>query len=191
LSQLILASKSNYKRELLNQLNVPFLNIAPSFIEEEHKSEKTGIDLSEFLAYQKAQSILDVHRNSVIIACDQTIYLEKQRFDKPHTKEKAIAQLKQLQGKTHHLTSTYCILNKDNQILKSISATLKMRALTNDEIIRYIEIDKPFDCAGSYKLESLGISLFDSINTEDFTTITGLPLISISKDLRTLGFKIP
>jgi septum formation protein len=97
-----------------------------------------------------------------------------------------------MSGKTHRLLTAVCIAAPGKRLISIMDETrLTMRSLTPEEALRYVERDQPLDCAGSYKIESLGISLFEKIETEDFTAIMGLPLIQVSQSLRELGVAIP
>ena len=96
-----------------------------------------------------------------------------------------------MQGKEHTLITATCLSEDDGDNLFTSIAKMKMRALDKDAITRYVDYDNPIDCAGSYKLESLGISLFESIDVDDWTGIIGLPLLHLSKHLREHGFSIP
>ena len=120
----------------------------------------------------------------MIIGSDQLVSFENNILGKPHTKEKAFDQLKSMSGKTHSLLTSVTLINEDKEISFLNETKLTMKSLSDRFIQEYIEKDRPLDCAGSYKIERAGISLFDSIECDDFTAITGLPLIELSKYLQ-------
>ena len=184
---LILASQSPYRRELLNRLKVPFECINSKLDEVPYKKE---IDdpkyLSEKLAYLKAKKVWDQRQDSIVIGSDQVCVLGEKKLSKPKTFEKACEQIQELSGKTHQLYTSVSIITAAKDISWTDTTNLTMRELTDSEIIDYVKQDDPLMCAGSYKIESLGISLFSRIDTQDFTAITGLPLIMLSEYLREL-----
>lgn len=186
-AKLILASTSIYRKQLLQRLNIPFETIKPSFDEEIYKNQgRSAAELSLFLAAGKAKSILQ--QNACVIGSDQVVSFEGKILGKSHTQPGAFNQLKSMQGKTHQLvTSTYLIF-KGEELGWTDTVHLKMRSLTDVEIQNYINKDNPIDCAGSYKIESYGISLFEQIQAEDFTAIQGLPLLKLHLYLKKWGF---
>ena len=105
--------------------------------------------------------------------------------------DRAFNQLKRLSGKSHRLITSFCVLSNDNSYTKTVKTTLTMRKLKNEQIKKYLRFDNPIDCAGSYKLELKGISLFDKIETDDHTAIVGLPLLSLGTYLSSIGIPIP
>ena len=184
---LILASQSPYRRELLSRLGVPFKTATPLLDERPFKEKTRLSQLAKTLAWKKAQSVLPLFPQALIIASDQTVSLGQTLFSKPKSPSRAQEQLHELQGKTHQLTTAVCLLGQDEQIEFQQTAYLTMRPLGSQEIQRYIKRDQPLDCAGSYKIERGGITLFEKIEVEDFTTIIGLPLIELTSSLRQLG----
>lgn len=188
----ILASTSPYRKILLQRTGLLFETQTPKVDEDEFKAKiKDPLLLSQTLAKAKAESLRKENPKAGIIGSDQVAAFEEFIFDKPGNKENAIATLKKLRGKSHQLiTSVYIITPTDNQSFTDITS-LVMKPLSDKQIATYVEIDKPFDCAGSYKLESQGIALFDKIESADFTAIQGLPLIELTKTLEKLGFHYP
>lgn len=193
--KLILASTSPYRKELLERLGLPFETRASDVDEDSFKDKiKDPTQLTEALAKAKAQTVLkdcDDNQNALVIGGDQVSLFQNQILGKPHTPEEAFDQLKKLQGLEHQLVTATCLMGKNIEVVWTEVMTMKMRALSDDEIRRYIEVDKPLDCAGSYKIEGLGISLFEKISGDDHTSIIGLPLISLSEKLRQQGLNIP
>jgi len=192
MNKLILASSSPYRRALLEKLCLPFAGLDPGLDEQPFKEKISDPEeLTATLAYEKAFIIHNLNPEAVVIGGDQVSLFENSILGKPGNNENAFAQLKLLQGKTHHLVTAVCLIGPNGREAFIDKTTLKMRALTDREISSYIEMDNPLDCAGSYKIEKLGISLFDSIDTEDHTAIVGLPLMKLSKVLRGFGFALP
>ncbi len=190
--KLVLASTSVYRRELLARLGIPFRWTAPRFDEAAlSRDGKTPRTVAEALAEGKAASISVLERGATVIGCDQLVVLEGRILGKPGSLECVIEQLQALAGRTHELITALVVL-RDEQSLRHTDITrLRMRPLTLPEIERYVEHDRPVDCAGSYKLEQRGIVLFESIETDDQSAITGLPLIRLTSILRTLGHAVP
>lgn len=189
---LVLASTSPYRRRLLERLGIPFRCLTPRFDETSFCSD--GLDplaLAESLAVQKALSVEPEAPDSAIIGSDQLVSLDGTIYGKPGTAEKAVEQLVSMSGRSHQLF-TALVVRYLGQTIRHVDVTiLRMRPLPVDAIRHYVEHDKPYDCAGSYKLEEGGIALFERIETEDHTAITGLPLITLTSILRDLGYPIP
>ncbi len=193
-SRLVLASTSAYRRALLERLGVPFRCRAPLFDEAAIQQESQGLDplrLAERLAMAKASSLIEEERASVIIGCDQLVACEGRIFGKPGTTDRAAEQLSTLSGKSHDLITAMVVLHDGSARRHTDVTRLRMRPLSREAIARYIEADHPTDCAGSYKLESRGIVLFDRIESDDHSAITGLPLMALVTILRDLGLAIP
>ena len=181
--EIILASQSPARKKLLQSLGVPFKVIHPKVDEAPYQSQiKDTRVLCQTLARLKAQSIQQ--KQAFVIGCDQMAHLNGQSFGKPKTKEKAIQTLKLLQGKTHELISALCIQKPDGSLFENVIVShMTMRSLTQKQIENYLDKDRPYQCAGSYTIEGLGISLFEKIQSPDFNAIIGLPLISLCSQL--------
>lgn len=192
MKELILASTSPYRRDLLKRLGLPF-NCVPSQVDEEIYKDQIldPKELTETLAFEKARSVADLYPNAIVIGGDQVSLFQGNILGKPHTIEGANQQLSMLQGKTHQLVTATCVLGPNLKATWIELITLKMRPLSPEEIKRYVEKDEPLDCAGSYKIEQLGISLFQEIECFDQNAIIGLPLIKLSEILRGQGFQCP
>lgn len=192
--ELILASTSKYRRELLERLRVPFRCVAPNVDEGALRASYGPIPaqtLAGRLAKAKAEEVMARFPTAVVIGSDQVCVCQGEILSKPGTAKRAVEQLKMLAGKTHQLFTAICVQHSTETTRTCDCTELKMRALTIREINRYVAADEPLDCAGSYKLESLGISLFESIQSNDHTAITGLPLMHLAKILRGYRFPIP
>ena len=192
MSALLLGSTSSYRRSLLERLQVPFACEAPGI--DENAVKKLGwpaVPTVQELARRKAQAVFGRNPSHIVIGSDQAVVVNEQLLDKPGTRENAIAQLRQLRGREHRLLTAVAIAHKDGLVEFLDTTRLRMRDLTDDEIHRYVHADMPLDCAGSYKIESLGITLFAHIESQDHTAITGLPLLQLSENLRKFGVALP
>lgn len=192
-SPLILASTSAYRRVLLERLGLPFSVRAPHCDEDAFKDGRLGPqELAEVLAFEKAQSIARHEPQSHVIGSDQVVDLDGEILGKPGSVEAAQRQLARLGGREHRLITAVAIVGPGGQVARHTDVTrLRMRALSEQEIARYVAHDGPLDCAGSYKIECLGISLFEHIECADFSAISGLPLLSLAELLRRQGFLVP
>jgi septum formation protein len=192
MKNIILASSSPYRKALLERLAITFDCISPDVDEDRYKSEiNDPIELAEVLGKVKAQVIAEKYPECIVIGSDQLGHLDGKILGKPHNHENAFKQLKNMQGKEHQLITSVSISYK-NEISTFTNITrLKMKELSDEQINFYLRKDKPFDCAGSYKLELCGIGLFESIQTDDQTAIIGLPLLQTAQELNKLGVVIP
>lgn len=188
MKEIVLASASKYRQELLARLGLPFVSEAPRIDEEKEKDPSLAPQaLAEHLALLKAQSLL--HPERVVIGGDQLVALGSEILGKAHTVEKACAQLEKMQARTHELVTAVCVIAEDRILPFTNITRLTMKALSRAQIEAYVNLDRPLDCAGSYKIENHGIALFEKIETDDFTAIQGLPLIQLSKVLHNLGYR--
>ena len=189
---LILASTSRYRGELLARLAVPFVAVAPDCDEDAYKSRGfSPRDLAETLALAKAESLRAAYPEAAILGGDQLAEIDGEILGKPGSEAAARAQLARLAGRTHTLITAVALVGR-GQVLRHTDVTrLTMRALSAEQIARYVAADRPLDCAGSYKLELLGIALFSRIESADHTAIVGLPLLAITAMLGEIGIVIP
>ena len=190
--QLILASTSAYRAELLARLQLPFDQVAPD-CDETPLANETPSALVERLSVAKAASVAARHPEAVIIGSDQVADSNGTILGKPHTPERAKQQLRQMSGQMVVFRTGYSIQDGATGAQHNgISVTaVNFRPLTDDEIERYIEADKPLDCAGSFRSEALGISLLASMQNDDPSSIIGLPLIRVAEALRRCGITAP
>lgn len=189
--KLILASGSKYRASLLNKFDIDFEQLSPNIDEESYKEKILDPkQLAIELAYQKSKAVFEISEDSLCIGSDQVACLGTEILGKPGSKDNAVEQLKKLNGKKHLLITAVCLLSKEHRIEFCDVTELTMHELQESQIRRYVDLDNPIDCAGSYKLEEYGISLFEEIKTNDHTAITGLPLIELSKHLMNCGFNI-
>ncbi len=190
--QLVLGSTSRYRRDLLSRLRLPFECLAPPVDEEPYKnSGASPSSIAAVLAVAKAESLSGIRPEAVIIGSDQVIDCDGEVLGKPGTPEAAIEQLERLSGREHRLITAVAVWHRYHTQLAVDSTLLVMRDLSRSEIERYVAHDQPLDCAGSYKIESLGITLFDAIESSDQTAIVGLPLIATTRMLRQISWDLP
>ena len=192
MTQIILASSSPYRKALLKRLIPQFECISPDVDEDSFKIKISDPQaLAQALAREKCNAVYEKYPNAIVIGSDQLGVCEGERLDKPGSLENAFVQLKFLSGKKHQLITAVFIAHGAKYLDFFNITTLKMIKLSGGQIKYYLSLDKPIDCAGSYKLELNGITLFEDIETTDYTAITGLPLIEVAKNLRELGINIP
>ncbi len=187
---LVLASTSPYRRELLARLRLPFETVSPGVDEDAWKGK--GLEPSSLvqeLAQAKAEARGEDYPHSLLIGSDQVVEVEGVILGKPGTRDGAVQQLMLLSGKTHRLLTAVAVHDPESRItLTSLDVhQLTMRTLTEASLRRYVELDQPFDCAGAYRMEGLGIALFEAIRGEDATAVIGLPLIRLTGLLARLG----
>lgn len=177
--EIILASTSFVRKEILNSVGLDFKAIAPLFDEEEFKEKNLHLSIQNLaveLAKNKALSISQINKNAIVIASDQICEFEKNAINKSKNKNDAIAQLTSFSGKIHYQNNA-TVVAKNGKIIfcKFAKVKLKMRKISVAEIAKYVEIDQPWGCAGSYKYEGLGKHLFEKISG-DYYAILGLNL---------------
>ncbi|MFK4206026.1 Maf family protein [Acinetobacter junii] len=193
--ELILASSSQTRKDLMDRLRLDYRCISPD-IDESAKDELHADDLAKRLAYEKAKVISQQYPNAIVIGSDQVAWREHTPSDfigKPLSIENAIQQLQLNSGKTVFFSTALSVQHLDSGFETTLVEhyQVKFRELTLNEIKRYIEIDQPLNCAGSFKCESLGISLFEKMIGDDQTTLMGLPMIQLCKILRELRINVP
>ena len=189
---LILASTSPYRKMLIERLGVPFRCEDPGVDEAPWKGRiGDPRELAETLALVKAASVAERFPGSAVIGGDQVAACDGQVLGKPGTTERAVAQLLGMAGRPHELITALAVIAPGGARQVLDVATLTMRPLDRAAIERYVDAERPVDCAGSYKLEERGIALFERIEAADHSAITGVPLIALTSILRELGFVLP
>lgn len=192
MQKIILASTSVYRREQLSRLHVDFEALPPNVDEDAVKTQGLNhTELSRELSLLKARAISTQHNEAIVIGGDQVASFGDEILSKPKTPENAFTQLKKLSGNTHQLITSLAMIHRGNEYVHTAIATMHMRELSDEQIRRYIDIDEPLHSCGSYRLEALGISLFEKIECDDYTGIIGIPLMWTSKTLSQLGVEIP
>lgn len=185
--RLVLASTSPYRRELLRRIVEDFEPMSPG-VDESAKPDEPARDLAIRLARAKAEAVQRSHPDAIVIGSDQTTELDGRCLGKPGSAHAARAQLQASSGRTVVFHTALCVVAPGDAMHEAIDRTsARFRSLSPTEINRYVEREQPFDCAGSFKVEGLGISLFDAIESSDPTALIGLPLIATCRLLRLAG----
>ena len=185
---LVLASTSPYRKALLERLGLRFRCIAPDVDEAAFKDRGLAPEeLAATLARAKADSVASLVPGAIVIGSDQVCTIDGDVLDKPGDAATNVAQLRRLAGHEHRLITAVCIARSDQRREFVDVTRLKMRPLSAERLAAYVAMDRPFDCAGGYKLESGGIALFERIESADHTAIIGLPLMRLARELEELG----
>lgn len=191
---LVLASTSRYRRELLSRLRVPFRCIAPE-VDETRAARETPSAMAMRLAEAKARAVAAQCAGAVVIGSDQVAELDGRALGKPGSAAATIAQLRDSSGRTLSFHTAVCVIDGRRAVAETAHALdtthVVFRVLAGDEIARYVDAEQPYDCAGGFKAEALGITLFERIDSRDPTALIGLPLIALARLLRTAGIALP
>jgi len=190
--QIVLGSTSPFRKELLQRLKLNFITDSPD-IDETPLSNESPEDYVGRLALEKAKVVASRHPNSLIIGSDQCSVQDGQIRGKPHTHENAIKQLSESSGKRVSFLTGVCVYDskEDNYQLEIVPFHVDFRDLSSREIEAYLLAEEPYSCAGSFKSEGLGISLFKRMQGDDPTALIGLPLIKLSEMLRNKNITLP
>jgi septum formation protein len=191
-ARLLLASTSPYRRELLSRLRVPFDTIAPHSDETPFTGESPDA-LALRLAQLKAQSVSTAWPDRIIIGSDQVAVVDGTILGKPGTHARAVEQLALMRARVVRFHTGLCVLNSRTAREQTALVTIivQMRNYSDTQIERYLRADAPYDCAGSARIEALGISLVEKLEGEDPTALIGLPLIALCRMLRDEGIDLP
>ena len=190
--RLVLASTSRHRHRLMERLGIPFTSVAPGV--DETRSFREPVDaLVKRLSRAKAEAVAAAHPDALIIGSDQAAEREGEILGKPGDHATAMTQLKAASGKYMKFHTGLCVIDtRDGRIQEHTDVTrVAFRRLTDAEIERYLQAEKPYDSAGSFKSEGLGITLFEGIESNDPSALIGLPLIALCRFLRTTGVKLP
>jgi septum formation protein len=189
--KLILGSTSPYRRMLLDRLGVDYSMQAP-LVDETPLANERPETLAQRLALAKAQAVASRFPECVVIGSDQVADLEGQPLGKPGNHARAVAQLRRMSGKTVFFHTAVAVVCQATGFCQYTTAPVrvKFRNLDDEEIENYLQWEQPYDCAGSAKSEGLGIVLLDTIESDDPTTLIGLPLIRTSQMLRAAGINL-
>ena len=188
--QLILASTSKYRRELLQRLRIPFECVSPQ-IDEARLDGEAPTDMAARLARAKASAVAATYRQACVIGSDQVAELDGQPLGKPGDRDGAIAQLTAMSGRSIQFHTALAVIAPSAMASACDRTRVRMRALDLGQIERYIDAEPAFDCAGSFKSEGFGIVLFEAIDSGDPTALVGLPLIATARLLRDAGYALP
>jgi septum formation protein len=188
---LVLSSTSPFRRQILQKLDLPFSTAAPDVDESPGDQEKPQ-DLVRRLAEQKALAVAAQYPEHLIIGSDQVAVIDGKILDKPGSHAKAVDQLQQASGQTVNFYTGLCLFNSASDAMQSDVVPFKVvfRTLTRREIDNYLHKEKPYNCAGSFKSEGLGIALFERLQGDDPNTLVGLPLIRLIRMLKNEGVDV-
>jgi septum formation protein len=188
MSSIILASSSKYRQTLLARLGITFECISPA-IDESPLTAESPLDLVKRLSIDKANKVAQIHPEKFVLGSDQVAVFNQTIIGKPGTFEAAFKQLSQFSGNNIQFLTGVTLINRNEKVcsFEYSEVTVKFRHLSEQQIGHYLEMDQPFDCAGSFKVEKFGISLFESILSDDPTSLEGLPLIKVCSLLKSVN----
>lgn len=189
--RLILASASVYRRDLLQRLRLPFDVVAPNVDETPlpgEVAERAALRLAEV----KARAVAQLRQDALIIGSDQVAVLDGEKLDKPGSHAKAVRQLNAMRGKSVVFHTALCLYDcASNRVqVANVPTTVVFRDISDAQIERYLASERPYDCAGSAKIEGLGIALVERVVSDDPTALIGLPLIQLISMLRNEGVEV-
>jgi septum formation protein len=193
---LILASTSTYRRQLLERLRLPFTCSAPG-VDETRRSGERPVSLVVRLARAKASSVALQHPDAWVVGSDQVAVRVGTQGEsilgKPGTEALCIDQLRASSGQTLSFLTAVAVVQHNGHFVHEFVDTTQVifRTLDDATIARYVALEAPFDCAGGFKSEGLGITLCESVDSKDPSALIGLPLIRLSSVLRSVGFELP
>ncbi|MFK3725521.1 Maf family protein [Pseudomonas monteilii] len=189
---LLLASSSTYRRDLLQRLHLPFDWASPD-IDEGRLGDEPAEALVRRLAAAKARALAATHPAHLIIGSDQVAVLGERILGKPHTFERAREQLLAASGRAVTFLTGVALLNSATGQcqIDCVPFTVTLRELDSAQVERYLQAEQPYDCAGSFKAEGLGVSLFRDTQGSDATSLIGLPLIRLVQMLEKEGISVP
>lgn len=189
--ELVLASTSPYRRDLLNRLQLPFSTFAPE-LDETPLPGETAVETATRLAETKARVAGSQFPNALIIGSDQVATLDGEQLGKPHTHENATLQLRRMRGRQVVFNTALCLYNSKTCCVQNrlIPFTVSFRNLSDAQIEHYLLKEQPYNCAGSAKSEGLGIALIARMEGEDPNALIGLPLIALIDMLNNEDFPV-
>lgn len=188
---LVLASTSIFRRELLTRLTSDFSQDSPN-VDESPLANESAPQLAQRLAILKAQALTTQYPHHLIIGSDQVASFDNQLIGKPHTHQNAIQQLLSFSGQRVDFYTGLCLLNSKTQRIQSCVEVFSVyfRTLNQRQIENYLDKEQPYQCAGSFKSEGLGICLFEKMQGDDPTSLIGLPLIKLVTFLNNENFRL-
>ncbi len=189
--RLILASTSRYRRELLERLRLPF-EVTPPAVDESMLPGERPADTALRLAQAKARAVGSICPLSLVIGCDQVAALGTTALGKPGGHEQAVAQLRAMRGLDVVFHTALAVLNTASGALQlaDVPTRVRFRDYSDREIERYLTLERPYDCAGSAKIEGLGIALVEQVESDDPSALIGLPLMRLTTMLRNEGYAV-
>lgn len=192
LPKIILGSTSPFRKQLLSKLNLDFTQDSPE-IDESALSGELPQEMVQRLAKAKGQAFINTYPEHIIISSDQCAVFNNQPIGKPHTKDKAIEQLSQFSNQAITFYTALCVTNTaTNKTFEYLDTTVvHFRSLSKEVIENYIDIEQPLNCAGSFKSEDLGVTLFNKIDSRDPNALIGLPLMALTDIFYEMGYALP
>ena len=192
--RIILASSSDYKAAALHKLKIDFEQVDPNIDEALHYSEHPR-EACQRLAVEKARIVADNNPGAVIIGADQIGICDQNVLAKTGDKERAVAQINSMNGRLCHFFTAVALAKNNGALgvqteVMCDTTKVQLRKLNDREIKRYVELDNPISCAGSFKAESLGIALFEKIETNDPSALIGLPLVGVTTLLKIFNISL-
>ena len=189
--QLVLASTSPFRKSVLEKLGLPFDCHAPE-IDETPRPDETPAQLVERLSIAKAQAVAVHFKQGLVIGSDQVAVIDNAILGKPGNHENAVAQLERASGKTVTFLTGLALVNAESGSIQAEVLPFKVvfRQLTHPQIVNYLNAEQPYNCAGSFKSEGLGIALFERLEGDDPNTLIGLPLIRLIRMLEKEGVTV-
>ena len=190
--EIVLASSSSYRRALIGRLGLDCAIIAPD-IDESAQPGEGPVNTATRLAQAKARKVAANRPAALIIGSDQVALLDDTVLGKPGSHEAAVRQLRLMSGKNTVFHTAICLYDAASEEIQcaNVPTTVKMRELSDETIERYLREDQPYDCAGSAKIEALGIALVEKVKSDDPTALIGLPLITLVTMLKRAGISLP
>lgn len=190
-SSLILASSSPFRQELLSRLHLPFEAIAPD-IDESRLPGENASNYVQRLSVEKAREITKTHPQAIVIGSDQCALIDGEILGKPGSHENALQQLKNAQGQEVIFYTGLCVMRQSAplELIDCIEFRVGFRNLSDQQLENYLIAEKPYNCAGSFKSEAYGITLFSHMSGDDPTALIGLPLIRLTSMLEQAGIKV-
>jgi len=192
LPKIILASTSPFRKALLNKLKLPFTTESPE-IDETPLPNESVVEMVNRLSRTKAQAIAKHHPDAIVIASDQSATYQGQPVGKPHNYQNATQQLRQFSGETILFNTGLVVFDgRTQKTYQTLDVTkVSFRTLSKADIHNYLTLEEPYQCAGSFKSEGLGITLFSKIEGKDPNALIGLPLIDLTTFLKQCGIQLP
>jgi len=189
---IVLASSSPYRRQLLEQLRLPFRTESPD-VDETPGPGETPLQLARRLALLKASTVGQRHPDAIVIGSDQVADVNGVAISKPGDHQTALLQLLDMQGRTVVFHTALAVVRRcdDHAGVDCVDTIVRFRRLARESLEAYLRLEQPYDCAGAAKIESLGICLVESVRSDDPTALIGLPLISLTSMLAACGVSLP
>ena len=191
MKSLVLASTSVFRKSLLEKFNLPF-DCAKPDIDETALPDESPQQLVERLAIEKAKAVAEQFPNHLIIGSDQVAVCHGEILGKPHTLENGVKQLTKFSSNKVTFYTGLCVYNSETKQVSSVIEPFEVhfKQLSEHEIVQYLKAEQPFNCAGSFKSEGLGICLFEKLLGDDPNSLIGLPLIKLSELLKQQGLDV-